>query len=466
MDFIDRQKEQEILSQALCDHKAKFIVLYGRRRLGKSTLIKRLLTEKDVYYEAEKSDPTMQISLLAEAINANYPGFSTPIYPTWESLLSAYNQICQPNSTLVLDEFPYLVQKTPSLPSTLQRLIDSQSLRYNLVICGSSQRMMQRLILDRSEPLYGRADVKLNLRPIRPQHWQMPFQLNAIQLIEEYSVWGGVPRYWALRSAYSSLKEAIEQLILQEHGLLFDEPSALFLDDSADIASYASIMIAAGRGNNKYSKIADAVGKKTTELSIPLSNLTEMAYLRKEVPFGEHEDKSKKTLYIIDDPFMAFYYRFVVSYKSLLAIGRTEPVVSRIEKLFPEHVSHLWESLCQLTISGNYLFNQTWSMARRWWGKVPLFEAGKKTPIAYEELEFDVVAESLDHPDTLLIGECKWKSPDYADRLLEQLKAKALKAPFTQGKQLIFVLFLKEAPLSEADCPILLPQDVLDNLPQ
>ena len=464
MKFVDRVNEQERLHKALDSDKQRFIVIYGRRRLGKSTLIKRILSEHDVYYEAEKNEPAVQMTLLVNAINAVYPYFGGARYESWESLLMNFNRTCINNSTLVLDEFPYLVQKTPSLPSTLQQLIDSKSLKYNLIICGSSQRMMQKIVLDSSEPLYGRADEKINLSPIGIKCWQEETHWDSKHIIEEYSVWGGVPRYWALREDYDSFASAMEHLILDEHGLLFDEPSSLFMDEASEIAPYSSIMTALGNGNNRFSKVADTVGKKTTELSVPLNNLTEMRYIRKEVPFGEAEEKTKRTLYFIDDPFMSFYFRFIAPNRSLLALGRTERIKDTILKQMPEHVSHIWERLCQIAVSGNNLIGTDWGLAKRWWGKVPIFTEGRKTPTGFEDIEFDVVAESIDKK-SILIGECKWNQADYADRLLEKLKVKAEKTPFTKGKNIVYALFLKEKPLVESTENIFLPDAIIRNLP-
>lgn len=129
-------------------------------------------------------------------------------------------------------------------------------------------------------------------------------------------------------------------------------------------------------------------------------------------------------------------------------------------------MGNVWERLCQTAVSGNELFGHTWGMARRWWGKAPVYEDGRKTPVGYEDLEFDVVAEAIGDKNTILVGECKWKSADYADRLLAKLKAKTEKAPFSQGKNIVYVLFLKEYPLSEADCSVLYPDDVLKYQPE
>ena len=461
MNFIDRHKEVGRLEAALKGCKGKLLVVYGRRRLGKSRLIKRILKEGDVYYEATKSESSTQRLGLAASVALLYNDFDKPTYSTWDSLLSAFNNQCKEGATLMLDEFPYLVERDSSLPSVIQTIVDSGTMRYNLLICGSSQRMMQKLVLDGSEPLYGRASEKINLGPIRAQYWWRALNLSAKQVVEEYSVWGGVPRYWVLREQYSSLDDALENLILDEHGPLAEEPEALFLDDTNVIAPYISIMSAIGQGNAKFSRIADVVGHKVSELAPVMKNLIAMHYVRKEVPFGEDVEKSKKTLYVIDDPFLDFYYRFVVPARPLLSMDRTDVVLQNIHSHMAEHVGHIWERLCQIAVSGNNVFGHTWNVAAHWWGKVPVFKDGRKTPTGNRELEFDVVAESMDDKNTILVGECKWKSADHADRLLAQLQEKVKYTPFAKSKKIVYALFLREKPLSAADCEIMLPEDVL-----
>lgn len=458
MRFVDRIEEKKRLKSQLERNESSFIVIYGRRRLGKSTLIKHVLSERDVYYMAEKNETTVQLALLQNAVASVYPAFSGMTFDSWENLLQTFNLLCDKGATLVLDEFPYLVKSCKSLTSTLQKLIDTKRLNFNLIICGSSQRMMQRMVLNASEPLYGRADERMVLQPIGVRYWQEAFGLTAHEAVKEYSVWGGVPRYWELREAAGTFDEALSRLVLDPNGVLYDEPATLFMDEEGNNQLYASIMTALGNGSCQYSRLANAVGKKTTELSVPLKNLSEMAYVRKEVPFGESEAKTKKTLYQIADPFLSFYYSFVAPNKSLLAIGRVERVKDILKNRLNEHVSKQWERLCQLAVSGNALLGHNWLMASRWWGNV-LNENGLA-----ETLEFDVVAES-DDKKYLLLGECKWTSADYADRLLAELQRKASLASFTKGRQIIYALFLRERPLTACDATVFYPQDVLTLLP-
>ncbi len=466
MDFIDRQREISRIQRALHAPDSRFIVIYGRRRLGKSTLIKRALGDRDVYFEADLNEEAIQRSLLVNAIRMTYPELADARYESWDSLLTHFNRVCDANSTLCLDEFPYLVKKNPALPSVIQRLLDSGDLRFNLIICGSSQRMMERLVLGASEPLYGRANEKIRLGPIALPWWQEAAGLDPRRAIEEYSVWGGVPRYWKLREDYADLWEAVESLIFDEHGILADEPSALFMDDLSEVAPYSSIMTALGSGHRRFSSLADAVGRKVTELSVPLKNLAQMSYVRREVPYGEDPEKSRKTLYTFADPFMAFYYRFVAPNKSYLAMGRFGRILDMVRTGFNMHVGAIWERLCAEAVSLNSLDGAEWGVASRWWGNVAATDAeGRRRS---EEIELDVVTQSLDG-SRLLVGECKWNKADYADRLLRALKAKVAKIRQFEGRRITYVLFLRERPADGSTpdgCLILYPDDIIRMLPR
>ena len=188
MKFVDRIDEAARLKDALAREKSSLVVMYGRRRLGKSTLIKRVLSDTDVYFLADRSEGQHQRILLAKVIAQVFPDFDKLTYPDWESIFRAVNYRTDKRFTLCLDEFPYLVEQSPELPSVLQKLIDEKQLKYNLVLCGSSQNMMYGLFLYSTAPLYGRADEIMRLAPIRLPYIQEALHLNAMNAIEEYAV--------------------------------------------------------------------------------------------------------------------------------------------------------------------------------------------------------------------------------------------------------------------------------------
>ena len=390
MRFVDRIDETARLKSALSGEKASVVVIYGRRRLGKSTLIKRVMSDNDVYFLADRSEGPHQRILLAKMVAQLFPDFDKVTYPDWETLLRAVNYRTDRRFTLCLDEFPYIVEQSPELPSVLQKLVDEKQLKYNLVLCGSSQNMMYGMFLDSTAPLYGRADEIMRLTLIRLPYIQDALELNAEGAVEEYAVWGGVPRYWELRENRDSFDDALWHNIFSVNGILYEEPVKLFQDDVKDVVKTSTIMSYIGTGANRLSEIAARCGEPATNLSRPLKKLVDLGFIEKDVPFGADEKNAKKSLYKIADPFMAFYYRFVVPYRSFIELGRRLPVVQVLNEHFSEYVSVQWEKLCRDAVTGNLVNGVVYGKAKRWWG--PVLNGDRKP----EQIELDVVAESLD----------------------------------------------------------------------
>lgn len=453
MDFVDRIDEMARLKEAFAREKAALVVVYGRRRLGKSTLIKKVLVDKDVYFLADRSEGQHQRALLAKVIAQKFSDFDRLTYPDWESLLRAVNYRTDQRFTLCIDEFPYIVEQSPELPSVLQKLVDERSLRFHLALCGSSQQMMYGLFLDATAPLYGRADEIMRLMPIRLPYLQEALRLPVVDAIENYAVWGGVPRYWELREQRASLNDALWHTTLSAHGMLYEESVKLFQDDVKDIVKTSTIMSYIGSGANRLTEIAARCNEPATNLSRPLKKLIDLGFLEKEVPFGMDEKNSKKSLYKIADPFMAFYYQFVVPNRSFIELGRRLPIEQALNAHFSEFVSVQWEKLCRDAVTGNLVDGIVYGQAKRWWGSV--LNEDKKP----EQLEFDVIAESLDKKQ-LLVGECKWTTQEDGGRLEAELLRKAHLLPFAKQHTIVPMLFLKNRPKGEVS-NVFLPADIL-----
>ena len=453
MKFVDRIDEAARLKDALSRERSSLVVMYGRRRLGKSTLIKRVLSDNDVYFLADRSEAQHQRILLAKMIAQVFPDFDKLTYPDWESMFRAVNYRTDKRFTLCLDEFPYLVAQSPELPSVLQKLVDEKQLKYNLVLCGSSQNMMYGLFLDSTAPLYGRADEIMRLAPIRLPYIQEALSLGAMEAIEEYAVWGGVPRYWELRENRSSLDDALWRNILSVNGILYEEPVKLFQDDVKDIVKTSTIMSYIGTGANRLSEIAARCNEPATNLSRPLKKLVDLGFLEKDVPFGIDEKNAKKSLYKIADPFMAFYYQFVVPNRSFIELDRRLPIEQALNAHFSEYVSMQWEKLCRDAVTGNLVNGVVYGKAKRWWGSV--LNEDKKP----EQVEFDVIAESLDKK-YLLVGECKWTTGENGKQLTAELLRKANLLPFAQNYTIIPLLFLKKEPKDDIG-NAMFPEDIV-----
>lgn len=458
MKFVDRTNEIARLTKAVTSNENKLIVIYGRRRIGKSTLIRRVLSAgKDIYFQADETQTANQLYLLAKTIATVIPGFDHVNYPDWRSLLEAFNYRITGRITLCLDEFPYLVKSFNALPSVIQYFWDTQSPRFNLILCGSSQQSMYSEVLNEKSPLYGRSDCVIKLQPIKLPFIQEAMSLpSAKDAVINYAFWGGVPRYWKLCLDEGSLENALRHLLLSPDGTLVDEPGRLLRDELRDLTLSRTLLSAIGNGVNRISEIAGRLGKNVTELTAPLRRLIDMGYVEREVPFGEEAKNSKRSLYTIKDEFMDAYYHFVAPNTSLIGLGRDDAVWSILAEGMNSYVGSHWERLCRKAVSGQTLDGITYGVASRWWGTV--YDHEKKCG---RQMELDVVAMSTDRKH-LLVGECKWTSPENAGRLMSALKEKASLLPFAKDvRHIRTVLFLREKPLDNPEGHILLPEDVM-----
>lgn len=441
MYFIEREKEISDIKQALEAGNPSLIIVRGRRRMGKTALLGKVLSEKDVYFEADRTDPSLQISALARAISTVIPGFGETVFPDWKSLFLAFNQRVSERISLCLDEFPYLVECSPSLLSVLRELLNTETdrLKFHLILCGSSQQMMYNLTHGPDAPFYGKTAVDIDITAFPAYLMQEALGVDAQSSMEHYAVWGGVPRYWRLAETTVALKDAVWDHILSDTGVLYEEPARLLRDDMKDIVKAESILTAIGSGASRLSEIAARLGEPATNLSRPLAKLIDLGYLERDIPFGEPEKNCKKSRYRMADPFIFLYYKVVVPNRSFIALKRDVPVLKAFASAFPDLVGYWWKHLCRDAVSGNEIDGIRFGEARSW-----------------EEL--DVVAESLDHK-VLLIGICKWTERVNARNLTEKLQSMASFLPFKGRKKVLVKLFTKESPAAELG-NALLPDDV------
>lgn len=456
--FIDRGDYLERLRVALDRPAPQFIVIYGRRRIGKSALIKETLRQREggIYFLSDQTSEANQRLLFARSAAAVVEGFDKIPCSDWETLLRTLNRFLDRRTAVCLDEFPYLVRSCPALPSILQKLLNERCLKFDLILCGSSQQLMQGYVLDRKEPLYGLADEILRLTPIPPHFICEALGCNPAEAVAEYAVWGGIPRYWELRADYPDLDTAIRRLLLDPKGFLSDEPLRLLRDDMRDTVQASTLLSVIGNGVCRLSEMAARLERNSTQLTEPLTRLRELGYVRREVPFGEDARKSRRGLYRIDDPLLAFNYRFVTPNRSFLELDRADMVFDQVRKQWPAFVGECWEHLCRRFVSGREVDGVIYGLASRWWGKV--FADGDREG---RMVELDVVVESLDRKH-LLVGECKWTAGEDAARLHAELAAKARALPFVrQGQQVHLALFLKTPPVHPEAARCFLPADVI-----
>ncbi len=450
--FVNRKKEIKRLQQSLKKGKSQLIVVYGRRRCGKSTLLRYVMPKSSIYFSADLRAVPLQIRAFTKQIDKLIPGFSKPVYPDWESVFLSLNMALSKPTVLCIDEFPYLVKNNPELPSIIQKIVDEGGLKnFHLILCGSSQQMMHSLILDATSPLYGRCDEILRVKPMTIRNMQGYLSISSSEAVKEFGIWGGVPRYWEIRKQSIDFRDAICRNILDQNGILYEEPERLFLDEMRTSVQAFSILSLIGAGVHRLSEISGRLEKPATQLSRMLAFLIRQGYIRREIPFGEPDRSTKKSLYKLDDPFLNFYFTFLVPNKSRLEFDLVDQVWEDIEKRYDLYISGVWEDICRKAIPFIEIDGNQFNTASRWWG------AG----INKKPMEIDIVAESRDK-NVLIIGEVKWSDSISANKVGLSLTGKCENLPFVNNRKIIKVVFLKHKSIaSDAELHIFSPEDVL-----
>jgi AAA+ ATPase superfamily predicted ATPase len=451
MDFVSRIEETLRLKTALQREQHQLIILMGRRRTGKSRLIREVLRPDDIYMLADQSDVSLQRSYMAAVVEQQIPGFSSVVYPTWDSLLRQLNRMVTKGAVVCLDEFPYLVKSAPELPSVIQRLCDNRGdLNFHLLLCGSSQQMMSRLVHDQTAPLFGRADEMMRLRPMQISALREYLQVDGVGAVNEFAVWGGIPRYWEIRKQHLTLDDAISSAVLNPLGVLHEEPARLFLDDLRTSIQADSLLQVIGNGCHRLSEIAGRLQKPATQLNQPLSLLIELGFVKRDMPYGESTKSTKRTLYRISDPFLRFYFRYVAPNRSMLALHSPDSILRQIQPGLTAFVAAEWEQICRESIN-RILPNLNWLPAQSWWGPD---RNGKP-------LELDVVSETADK-QLVMLGECQWADEVSPHAILSDLKEKAARLAWLDNRPIQYVLFTKNPHPGPAELRNFTANDVTD----
>lgn len=420
MRFINRSEEMGRLERLTKAGDGGLAVVYGRRRLGKTRLLLEWVRRHDgMYAVADLSSADIQRRYLARAVASRLPGFADVDYRDWRALLerlAVEAKRLRWRGPVVLDELPYLVLASPEFPSVLQRFIDHEAREAKLVVAvaGSSQRMMQGLVLSGTAPLYGRAREILELGPLDPSFLAQAFRTRqGIAVAQLFAAWGGVPRYWELAIESSSkLPAAIDELVLNPLGPLHREPDRILLEEIPSAVEVRPVLDAIGLGAHRVSEIAARVGRPATSISRPLERLLSMGLVRREIPFGEPEKKSKRSLYKIDDPFFRLWFRIVASHRGRLASSSRASRLELLERFWSHLVAAAWEDLCRRRLPLMSLTRPKsrlgrtgpWGPPSRWWRA--------------NEQEWDLVSEAIDG-ERLLVGDAKWHHKPWTEREIE-----------------------------------------------
>lgn len=354
MKFLGREKEILDLEKEYA-RDGGFVVIYGRRRIGKTTLIKQFIKSKTAFYFLATKEVESQSMKRFAGVIARTTGNSVlqkAAFSDWLDLFQAVADY-KPNEkkVLVIDEFPYLVKVNDSFPSILQNAWDEilKDSNVMLILCGSLISMMKKHALSYESPLYGRRTAQMRIAPLPFTTVYENQKLSFEEAAEQYSITGGVPKYMEFFSDGQPLYEQIKENVLSKNGFLYEEPNFLLTDEVQVPTNYFSIIKVIADGNHKLGTIAGILGLETSALTPYLKTLSELGFIKKQVPVTEkNAEKTRKGLYFISDNFLRFWFRYVYPYKGELELDNTQISLDELDKDFKEKfVAFAYEDICK-----------------------------------------------------------------------------------------------------------------------
>ena len=426
--FVGRERELKKLNDMYKSEQFEFAVLYGRRRVGKTTLIREFMKDKQgVYYMSVEGAKKENLNGLSRALlTQGSLQKSTAEFHDYEALLNYVDSIALSGHRVILaiDEYPYLAASYTAISSMLQSHIDCcwKDSRIFLILCGSSMSFMEEQVLGYKSPLYGRRTAQFKIHPFTFfESRQMLMNFSQEQQAVLYGVTGGIPEYLSRVNEKLSMDENIIQLFFDESGRLFEEPVNLMKQELKEPMTYHSIVSAIASGASKINEIATRTGLETSGCSNQLSSLIALGIVCREVPVTEPAT-SRKTLYHLADSMFLFWYRFVRPNASSIIRGVGEQVYQTLVlPQLSDFMGQVFEEMCR-----QYLFLPEIYQALpfpigeigRWWGN---------NPRVRRQEEIDLMSVS---DEKALFCECKWRNEKVGSHVWETLMERGELFPY------------------------------------
>jgi len=419
--FIDRKEELAVLNERYARPGAEFIILYGRRRIGKSELIEHFLkTTRGIRFLAREESKHLQLKKISRDCAGYFHDdfLEESPFGSWDSFFAYLATKTKERRVIAIDEFPYLVKEDSSLPSIIQeywdtRLKDSGIV---LILSGSSISMMEQYTMQHSSPLYGRRTGQILLHGFRFAD-VLDYIGNFTQAVEYYAVFGGTPAYIMAIDKQQEVFENITRKILSTDASLFKDVEFVLRMELNEPRYYFSILLSIAKGNNRIGLIMNDTGLDKGIITKYLSILIDLMLVERKIPVTETQ-RSRKGLYRLSDNLFTFWFRFVHPNVERIERGEGGLVLQTdIQPQFARYVGKAFESmvgdlLCEFNHEGLLPFR--FDRIGNWWDK------GE---------EIDLVALKNESA-SILFCECKWQDHVNAEKLLARLKEKAAAVPW------------------------------------
>ena len=403
--FVDRKHEIDLLNKIYEKGKAELILLYGRRRVGKTRLLKEFIKDKNSYYFIADISADI-LTTFERVIKDRFVRF-----PNWDDFFDFLEMKGEKRVVIVLDEFQYLYKVNKSWPTILQRRWeDLKDTKVMIILCGSIISSIYKMAMGYGSALYGRKTHEIEISPLSFFDAKdfMP-KYNLEEFVYIYAILGGIPRYLEEMEDGKKLWENLRDNIINKNCFLYREPLNLFYEEFKNPSVYLSIIHALSEGGKKFNEISTQTGIVTGKLSKYLNVLERVKIIKKIVPITEKRERTRNTQYILSDNFIKFWFAFVYPDRALIELDETHLIVKKIKKELNTFTGQVFEEMCE-----QFLIRKkpiTFTKIGKWWHK---------------DQEIDIVGlnESKKHA---VFFECKWKNLSYnaSLKILGDLEEKA-----------------------------------------
>ncbi|MBI2995625.1 MAG: AAA family ATPase [Candidatus Melainabacteria bacterium] len=415
--FINRKDEIDFLNKKWGSKRPELLVIYGRRRIGKSTLLLELIKNKtSVYFQASEATAKDSLNDFSKVLLHNKLIEEFFTFNDWEDAFELLSEKSKNERLLiVLDEIQFIANEHKGWMSKLQRFWDQKGSKSNMVIilCTSHISFMESKVISYKAPLYGRITGVLKLEPFNYIDASLFVEkYNPVEKLYTYSIFGGTPAYLSLLDEKMSWEENVIEKILPPNERLFDEPNLILKSELREITKYSQILLSVSTGATKMKDITSRLSMSASEISQYLKILIELGYMQKEIPVNEDEMKSRKAIYKLKDPLFYFWYRFILPNQSLLKLGNQKDVFNKV--IYPNLDTHIgfsvFESICMEYVRRFYPHNKEFMIK-----KMGRFVTG--------QVEIDIFTYNTDKTNTL--ASCKWSSKPYGPSIISDLAKQA-----------------------------------------
>lgn len=439
--FVNREYELKILDKRYDAKKPEFLIIYGRRRVGKTELIKRSFEKKKhLYFLGDLRKEEQILKTFSEIVRVSAKKDYLK-FDTWDDLFGYIKDSAEKERIIVVfDEVGYINKANRAWYSILQRYWDEhlKNTKIFLILCGSSVSMMEKEVLGYRSPLYGRRTGQIELKPLDYKNVREFFPTRDEKTrIEFYSVLGGIPAYLKQFDEKKDVFENIEKRILCPDEFLYKEPGFILLEELREPTTYFSILTTISQGANKYNEISQNSYVEPNKLSKYLSVLLNLSIVSKTTPIAERKEFRRNTLYSITDNLFNFWFKYVYPHKSLIESGETKHLIHLIKSEFDVYVASAFEDVCKqalknLSVKKDFPFSI--QKVGRWWHK---------------EEEIDIVAVN-DDEKAILFGECKWSKKQVKIKTVKELERKSERIEWKRRRKEYFIFFSRNGFEKEA----------------